>query len=209
MAGIFITHAHIGHYAGLMFLGREAINAKKLPVMVGSRMKKFLTHHEPWKQLVDLENIKLHLLEENKPMALPKGASITPLWVPHRNEISETFGFLIKGEKKSLLFIPDIDRWEEWQVDIAALLSDVDYCFLDGTFYSEDELTRIGRSYDEIPHPTIENSMRFFKPFVNQCKIYFTHFNHSNPVISDEAPFRNTVYDEGFYLLKEGDQFSL
>ena len=29
LKGIFITHAHIGHYTGLMHLGREVMGSKK------------------------------------------------------------------------------------------------------------------------------------------------------------------------------------
>jgi len=31
LSGIFLTHRHIGHYAGLMYLGKEVIGAKDLP----------------------------------------------------------------------------------------------------------------------------------------------------------------------------------
>ncbi len=30
--GVFVTHAHIGHYTGLMYFGREAVGAKEIPV---------------------------------------------------------------------------------------------------------------------------------------------------------------------------------
>ena len=30
--GIFLTHTHIGHYTGLMYLGRESMGAKDVPV---------------------------------------------------------------------------------------------------------------------------------------------------------------------------------
>ena len=36
--GIFLTHAHIGHYTGLMYLGKEAINAVEVPVYAMPRM---------------------------------------------------------------------------------------------------------------------------------------------------------------------------
>ena len=32
ITGIVLTHAHIGHYTGLMFLGREGIGATNVPV---------------------------------------------------------------------------------------------------------------------------------------------------------------------------------
>ena len=50
--GIFLTHAHIGHYTGLMYLGKEAMNAKEVPVYVMPRMKTFLEENGPWSQLV-------------------------------------------------------------------------------------------------------------------------------------------------------------
>src|ERR1041384_7514258 len=50
--GIFITHAHIGHYTGLMQLGREVMNAKEVPVYVLPKMKSYLENNGPWSQLV-------------------------------------------------------------------------------------------------------------------------------------------------------------
>ncbi|MEM7515280.1 MAG: MBL fold metallo-hydrolase, partial [Bacteroidota bacterium] len=40
--GIFITHAHIGHYTGLMFLGKEGLGASEVPVYAMPRMKDYL-----------------------------------------------------------------------------------------------------------------------------------------------------------------------
>ena len=42
LSGIFLTHAHMGHYAGLLQLGREAMGAKGMPVYVMPKMKEFL-----------------------------------------------------------------------------------------------------------------------------------------------------------------------
>jgi len=50
--GIFLTHAHIGHYTGLMYLGKEATDAKQVPVFAMPRMKTFLEQNGPWSQLV-------------------------------------------------------------------------------------------------------------------------------------------------------------
>ncbi len=45
--GIFLTHAHIGHYSGLMYLGREGMNARSVPVYAMPRMKGFLKGNGP------------------------------------------------------------------------------------------------------------------------------------------------------------------
>ena len=68
--GIFLTHAHIGHYSGLIQLGREAIGADNVLVHCMPRMANFLESNGPWSQLVTLENIKemifLQAARENK-----------------------------------------------------------------------------------------------------------------------------------------------
>ncbi|MEK7254610.1 MAG: MBL fold metallo-hydrolase [Bacteroidota bacterium] len=51
LAGIFLTHAHVGHYSGLMHLGREAMNAKATPVYAMPRMRSFLSQNAPWNLL--------------------------------------------------------------------------------------------------------------------------------------------------------------
>lgn len=209
MNGIFLTHAHIGHYTGLMFLGKEAISTVQMPVMAGEKMSRFLSSHYPWKQLLDFNNIQLKQLENEQAYQLPEGANITPLLIPHRNEFSETFGFIIQGKQKRLLYIPDIDRWEEWDVDLEEVMIDIDYCIIDGTFYSTEELDGIGRSHTDIPHPLISISMERFDRYKSTSEIYFTHFNHSNPVIGTDRSYRENMEANGFFVLEEGQEFSL
>ena len=115
--GIFLTHAHIGHYAGLVHLGREVEGAKATPVYVMPRMREFLIGNGPWSQLVELDNIALHRLTPNVKAKVGR-VSLTPVLVPHRDEFSETVGFRIQGPNKSLLFLPDIDKWKKWKTNI-------------------------------------------------------------------------------------------
>lgn len=209
MDGIFLTHAHIGHYTGLMYLGKEGISTNQLPVAAGKEMGDFLSMHYPWKQLIDLGNLKLERIDSGRNCILTDEGSITPLSVPHRNEFSETFGFTISGKQKNLLYIPDIDRWEDWSAVLPELMQDMDYCLIDGTFYSEKELEGAGRAYHDIPHPLISVSMEVFEPYKNTCKIYFTHFNHTNPVIGVAEEYREELETKGFFILEEGQEFFL
>ena len=59
LAGIFITHAHVGHYLGLMDLGLEIMNLKNIPVYVMNRMKNFINDNQPMRQLVINRNVNL------------------------------------------------------------------------------------------------------------------------------------------------------
>lgn len=206
--GIFLTHAHIGHYTGLMQLGREVIGSPAVPVYALPRMQNFLRTNGPWSQLVALDNIRLQSIQEDTALVLNDRLRVTALLVPHRDEFSETAGFLIEGPTAALLFIPDIDKWEKWSDSLEQWLSKVDYALLDGTFFKNGELPN--RDMSEIPHPFIEETMTRLQalPEAVRQKVYFIHFNHTNPVIWD-ASAQAQVRQAGFNLAEEGQWIPL
>ena len=209
LVGIFLTHAHMGHYTGLLHLGREVMGKKNVPVYVMSRMKRFLETNGPWNQLVTLKNINLKLIEDNKDIKIGEQLFIEPFLVPHRDEYSETVGYRIIGKEKSLAFIPDIDKWEKWHGSIFQLVLNTDILLLDGTFYSQNEIPH--RNMAEIPHPFIIESMETLSELnsENRSKVHFIHFNHSNPAIKDNSPAYHTIKSKRFNLAREGDRFNL
>lgn len=209
LAGIFLTHAHIGHYTGLMNLGREVMATKNMPVFVMPKMEAFLRNNGPWSLLVDLENIELVSMEADSSIMLSQSLSVTPFLVPHRDEFSETVGFLISGPQKKLCFIPDIDKWERWERDIVDLIRQTDYALLDGTFYDGDELP--GRDMREIPHPFIVESMQRFDNLPDSLKrrVHFIHFNHTNPVLLENSAARRHVLSKGFNVAEQGQRLTL
>jgi pyrroloquinoline quinone biosynthesis protein B len=179
--GLFLTHAHIGHYSGLMFLGRESVNAQGIPVFATERMAAFLRTNGPWSQLVAISNISVRTLTYDQAVTLDGGIRVTPFRVPHRDEFSDTVGYRIDGPRRSALFIPDIDRWETWERSIRALVETVDYAFLDGTFASPTELNR---PIEEIPHPLMSRTRALLAGA--RAALWFIHINNSNAEI--DAP---------------------
>jgi pyrroloquinoline quinone biosynthesis protein B len=206
ISGIFLTHAHIGHYTGLMYLGREAIGAKETPVYAMPRMKIFLENNAPWSQLVNLKNIKIMPLTADSSILITKNISIKPIIVPHRDELSETVGFVISTKNKRVLFIPDIDKWSKWQRNIIEEVGRVEVALLDATFYQNGEIPN--RDMSEIPHPFIEETMRLFQNSADKSKIKFIHFNHTNPVLR-QTNERKAVENQGFGVCTEGGVFDL
>jgi len=206
--GIFVTHAHIGHYTGLMYLGKEAMGSSNVPVYCLPRMKSFLETNGPWNNLVLEERISLKELSTESSVKLTNDISIRTLKVPHRDEYSETAGFVIQGPSKKVLFIPDIDKWTKWETDIAELVKQVDMALLDATFYDSNELP--GRNMDEIPHPFVVESIAHFEslPPEDKAKIHFIHFNHTNPLLTngDEA---EAVRNKGYNLAVFKQSFHL
>lgn len=207
--GIFLTHAHIGHYSGLMYLGKEAVNSNGVPVYVMPRMHSYLESNGPWGQLVHLNNIALKPMKDSEAITLTSNVTVIPFRVPHRDEFSETVGYKIIGPEKTVLFIPDIDKWEQWDVGIVQAISEVDYAFLDATFYDGIEID--SRDISEIPHPFVIESMELFKdlPSTEKSKIHFIHFNHTNPLLNRESKAYKKVVDNGFKVAAYYDLLSL
>lgn len=206
--GIFLSHAHIGHYTGLMQLGHEVMGANGVKVYTMPRMKEFLSNNGPWDQLVKFNNIEIKPIEEAKLIQLSKNCRVEAFRVPHRDEYSETVGFKIYGPSKTVLFIPDIDKWHKWEKDIVEQIKLVDFAFIDGTFYDQNELP--GRDMSLVPHPFIEETLELFSNLnaSEKSKIHFIHFNHSNPMIWDDKS-RNEVIQKGFKLAATKQQLSL
>ncbi|WP_296320257.1 MBL fold metallo-hydrolase [Winogradskyella sp.] len=202
--GIFLTHGHIGHYSGLMQLGREAINAKSVPVYAMPKLKSYLENNGPWSQLVEINNIIINPLENKIQISLSENLKVEPFLVPHRAEFTETVGYKIVGPNKTGLFIPDIDKWQKWDTSIEDEIKKVDFAFLDATFYKNGEVGN--RDMSEIPHPFVEESVERFKSLEasEKAKIYFIHFNHTNPLIRTKSNEQIELTKLGFNIAEEG-----
>ena len=210
--GVFLTHAHIGHYAGLMMFGHEAAGAQNIQVFAMPRMAGFLSDNGPWSQLLTYHNIFAAIMEDGEAEPLAEGISVTPFLVPHRQEFSEVVGFLIQGPEKSAIYLPDIDSWQKWDAEgtkIEDMIAGVDYAFLDATFFSGDELP--GRDMSKVPHPTVKHSMARFEQLSSEEKekVHFIHMNHTNPLHNRSSPARAEVKKSGFNIAAEGQQICL
>ena len=206
--GVFITHAHMGHYAGLLYFGKEALGKKDIPVYAMPKMKEFLSNNGPWSQLVTKENILFLDLQKDSIVPLSNALKVTPFLVPHRDEFSETVGYKIEGKNKSALFIPDINKWSLWEKNIVEEVKRVDYAFLDATFFKEGE---INRPMSEVPHPFIEETIDLFKneSLTTKNKVIFIHFNHTNPALQPNSKERNELTLLGYKFATEGKRFEL
>lgn len=209
LAGIFLTHAHIGHYTGLMYLGRESMNAKDVKVYAMPRMKQMLETNAPWSQLVGIKNISLQDLADKEKTRISKSLTVEPFLVPHRDEFSETVGFRIAaGGGKSLIFIPDIDKWQKWSEKLEDLVKANDYLLLDGTFYADGE---INRPMSEVPHPFVSETMELLKdlPLKERSKVFFIHYNHSNPLVQGDRKIIKELQTQGFNTAFQRQKFDL
>jgi pyrroloquinoline quinone biosynthesis protein B len=206
--GVFLTHAHIGHYTGLMYFGREALGKQGTKVYAMPKMKTFIESNGPWSQLVTIKNIDIQSLQNDSTIVLNNQLKVTPFLVPHRDEFSETVGYKISGPKKTALFIPDIDKWHKWKRSIIEEVKKVDYAFLDATFFNQKE---VKRAMTEVPHPFIEETASLFKneSIETKNKVIFIHFNHTNPALLKESKEKSALEKLGFRFAVEGQNYEL
>lgn len=201
---ILLTHAHIGHFLGLAQLGREVLNARSVPVYCTPSMGRFLRDNRPWSRLVTTENIEIREIEPGVEFELTAQLHATAVRVPHRDEDSDTVAFLIRGPSRQLLWLPDIDKWEKWDRRIEDLVRSVDVAFLDGTFFSADEIP--GRSIADIPHPLVPETVdRLALAAAPPGRVCFVHLNHTNRLYWDKAAVASLAR-RGFCVAHEGDR---
>ncbi len=204
LRGIFLTHTHMGHYTGLMYLGREAMNTRDMPVYASASTCAFLRTNAPWSQLVNLHNIRLIEIQPEVAVSLSESLTITAYSAPHRAEYSDTLAFEIRGQRGALFYCPDIDRWEFGPHDAVDFLSGFDHALLDATFFDGAELP--GRNLAEIPHPFVRHTCERLRSLA--ARITLVHLNHSNPLWHD-GPERAWVIERGFMIGRTGAQWFL
>mgnify|MGYP001466634856 CR=1 FL=1 len=211
--GIVLTHAHIGHYTGLVHLGRECLDTRQMPVHAMPRMTDFLKNNGPWNQLLEHRNIEIHPLVHGKRTILNKRLGIRPFLVPHRGEYSETIGLQIDGPNRTVLFIPDIDHWNLQMAapqpdSIEDLLQASQAAMLDATFFSESELAH--RDPAQVPHPLVSDSIKRFETLddATRGKIHWIHLNHTNPLLDKDSEATRHVQSLGFNIAFEGQRFA-
>ena len=209
LSGVLLTHAHIGHYTGLIHFGREVMGTDTLPVYTMPRMADFLRHHAPWRQLVDFGHIELHELKADQSIPLSQNLTITAHLVPHRAEISETVGFTIQGKQTSAFYLPDIDDFESWDRSLEVVIEQVERAWIDGTFFDANELR--GRDLSTIPHPLMSETLKRLEMSSKalRAKVHFIHLNHSNPVCQIDQAAYLQMQASGCQLAAEGDRFDL
>ncbi len=207
--GIFLTHAHVGHYAGLIHLGREAYAAAGQRVFATASMRRFLETNGPWDLLVRANHVTIETVMPDTPVTLAPGLTVTPFVVPHRGEYSDTVGFLIRGPSRAVAYLPDIDKWERWDRPIESLLAQADEALVDGTFFDGSELP--GRAMSEIPHPFIVETIARLAslPASERRKVVFTHLNHSNPAADPAGAAADLIRAAGHRLAADGERLDL
>jgi pyrroloquinoline quinone biosynthesis protein B len=221
LGGVLLTHAHLGHYTGLLHFGFEAMDTRAVPLYATPRLLEFLRANAPWRQLVAQGNVAPCALAPGEWLALSPGLSVQPVAVPHRAEWSDTVGYVVMGRgtvghpaagraaERGLLYLPDIDSWETWAAppwgqEVREVAARVDVALLDGSFYSPEELP--GRDLAAIGHPLATDTAERLAGL--RGEIALIHLNHTNP-LHYPGPERAWLAARGLQVAEAGMKWEL
>ncbi len=199
---IVLTHAHMGHYAGLVQFGKEAHNARGIKCWVTPSMAQFLRSNQPWRALEDGGHIEIQVTEPGKSFAPAPGLDLRLVQVPHRPDFTDAVGVSLN----EVLYLPDIDGWEQWG-EAEQVLARHRICLLDATFYDPAELP--GRDISHISHPFVDDTVTRFSHLAADRRMILTHLNHSNPISDPESAEAESVRRAGFEVAADLMAFPL
>lgn len=204
--GILLTHAHVGHYAGLIELGREIAAPRGIPLYVTPAMAEFLAGNAPWDAIVANGNVELRELTLGQEVSLTERLQVTAYAAPHRAEYTDTVAYRVRGPERALLYVPDTDTWENWAVPFDDILDGVDVALLDGSFWSGAELGH--RPQSEVPHPPVSLTIERLGHRAGTPPVRFVHLNHTNP-LWDPAAAERAQLPAGFEVAETGERHAL
>jgi pyrroloquinoline quinone biosynthesis protein B len=213
---IALTHGHMGHYVGLVHLGKESGDVRGIRLLATGKMHTFLRRNEPWRTLYERGNVAPDTFGLGA-IRVDDRMTIDAITVPHRAEFTDTVGLSVRlDDEPWFLYLPDIDSWGDWrQADetisshpmclLDATFSSAEshpMCLLDATFSSADELA--DRSVTEIKHPLVTDTIERFGSMTDSTRIVLGHINHSNPLADPESPIARDVAASGFVIAHDG-----
>lgn len=196
----------MGHYLGLAHFGFESSHTDATPVWASERMRDFLRTNAPWDQLVALKEIDPRPIDE--PVALSR-TSVSAVTVPHRGEYTDTLAYRIAGPGKTALYVPDIDPWSRHPELATNLFKGVDIAYVDGTFFSAEELP--GRDVQAIGHPLIVDTLALLEDRLEaqSLDLRFIHLNHTNAALDRVSRQRRLIEAAGAHVAERGEVVSL
>ncbi|TDD37356.1 pyrroloquinoline quinone biosynthesis protein PqqB [Saccharopolyspora elongata] len=222
VAGVLLTDAEFDHTIGLLMLREES----SLTVYGTYPVLEALALWFPVRELLsDYADLSWSLVEIGKPLDLDDRLRVTafltgskaPRYMGrsqlHRESKEWEMGFRLEDKVTggTAVYAPTLPRWDE---KFAEQVASADCVFLDGTFWTDDEMScrgagsRSGRSMGHMPVSGEDGSALALAALPAKRKIY-THINNTNPILDEGSEERRWLAGLGIEVGRAGLEVEL
>jgi pyrroloquinoline quinone biosynthesis protein B len=220
IAGVLLTDAEIDHTAGLLLL-RES----SAPVRVYGAPEVEMALRGAYPVLSVLEcycGVEWQTLSVGKVHEL-EGSSLTverfdvggdsPRYLAGSGIEMGASGLMLRDRASGAVatYAPGLARLDE---EVITRLADSDAVLIDGTFWSDDELVRLGvseRTAREMGHVPLSGpggTLAALAPLARPRKVLL-HINNTNPILLENSPEREAVLQAGVEIASDGLELRL
>jgi pyrroloquinoline quinone biosynthesis protein B len=224
VAGAVLTDAELDHSLGITLL-REGRELRLYTTCAVARILEDDSRIVPvTRAFAAVDWVELPLRGSPVPLAYhggePGSLTVEAFPVPagpprfaSAEEPGHTVGVFIRdaGTGGSCAFLPGCGGLDD---DLVARLSDVDLVLFDGTFWTDDELIRLGigdrtaREMDHLPVSGSDGSLARLRTLRVRHRVY-THINNTNPMLLEDSPERAEVERAGLVVGMDGMRFDV
>ena len=220
IAGVLLTDAEIDHTAGLLLL-RES----QAPVRVFGHEGVERALRSGYPALAILERycgVEWQTLEPGRASPL-EGSSLAvepfevggdaPRYLSGSDVELQANGFVFRDHASGAIvtYAPGLARLDD---DVLTRLASSDLVLVDGTFWRDDELARLGiseRSARDMGHVPLSGPSGTLEALaqLERPRKVLVHINNTNPILLDDSPEREAVHRAGVEVAYDGLEIAL
>jgi len=222
--GVVLASSDLDHVLGLLLLremhpflvwGTESVLSTLRCQNTMFTMLNRVADQVRWNQIRSGESFGLKLINGESIGMTCESRAVSerlPAYANRATAADAVLGLVLTATSgKKLGFFPQI---ASLTTELKTLFASLDCLLLDGTFWSEDELTRLqgtGQSAREMGHLPVggENGTLQQLAGLTRPKKMYIHINNTNPMLNEAGPEFRAVRDAGWNLADEGCQFTL
>lgn len=221
---VFLVDAQIDHATGLLML-REG---PRLQVWCTPQVHEDLSRGLPLlRTLEHYCGVDWHPVDPDpeKPFAIPglpglrfrtvALSSAAPPYSPHRGapEPGDNVGLVVEDTRDGgmLFYAPGLGEIEP---HLEPWLRSADAIMVDGTFWTDDEMIRLGvskkraREIGHLPQSGEGGMIEALRPYGDARRILI-HINNTNPILDEDSPERAVLAAEGIEVAHDGLAFEI
>jgi pyrroloquinoline quinone biosynthesis protein B len=203
IAGVLLTDAEIDHTAGLLLL-RESTSP--LRVFAGAAIERAL-RETVLRMLERFCGVEWRTLEPGRAMAL-EGSSLV---VEPFEAGAQSTGFAFRDGASLATYAPALARLDE---GVLARFAESDLVLVDGTFWRDDELARLGisaRTAGDMGHVALSGPGGTLEALagLQRPRKALVHINNTNPILLEDSREREEVLRAGLEVAYDGLEVQL